>query len=99
MDTHQASCGKGNRRLTRATSAAAISCFLIGAAAAHVIDGLHVEPVHRSLVPLVLQVLAIVGMSGGLVLFVKTRRLTLGLALMLVAAVVSIGASNVGAGL
>jgi len=97
MDTHQASCGKGNQRLTRATSAA-ITCFLIGAAAAHVVDGLHVEPVHRSLVPLVLQVLAIVGMSGGLAMFTKGRRVTLGLAVMLVAAALSIGASNVGAG-
>lgn len=87
-----------SRRLTRATIASALSCFLIGVAAAQVVDGLHAEPMHRSFVQLVLQVLAIIGMSGGLAMFMKGRRVTLGLVVMLVAAAVSIGASNVGAG-
>lgn len=98
MGTNQASQGKCNRRLTSATIASALSCFLIGAAAAHVVDGLHAESVHRSMVPLALQVLAIVGMSGGLAMFMKGRRVTLSLVVILVAAVVSIGAGNVGAG-
>ncbi len=94
MDTYQASQGKNNRRLTRATIASAISCFLIGVAAAHVVDGLLAEPVHRSMVPLVLQVLAIVGMSGGLAMFAKGRRITLALVVTFASAAVSIGASN-----